>query len=254
MGERFTGGLTGRLPFNMSLKDDAHRLKMARFWRVPEQNLINAMNSKNPGYAVGMMERALKGDVKAFFFVYATHIDLPDQYNLVRPATSKTLQRGAGDLPPRAQQSLCGRDFPGRDMGRGLGRIHQLRTAYQHLPEGRRAAARGRTPLSISRPDLTREPWAAGVHPRLSGATPGTAALRIAALRIAALRIKAQFRVHALVKNAHELLQTRHQTDVHSEVLLTRPFSLRERGKRVARGLAQRRPRLTRSRVKGARI
>ena len=90
MGERFTGGLTGRLPFNMSLKDDAHRLKMARFWRVPEQNLINAMNSENPGYAVGMMERALKGEVKAFFFVYATHIDLPDQYNLVRPAISKT--------------------------------------------------------------------------------------------------------------------------------------------------------------------
>ena len=90
MGERFTGGLTGRLPFNMPLSDDAHRAKMAKFWRVPEQNLIDAMNSKNPGFAVGMMERALKGDVKAFFFVYATHIDLPDQYNLVRPAIDKT--------------------------------------------------------------------------------------------------------------------------------------------------------------------
>jgi nitrate reductase NapA len=63
---------------------------MAKHWRVPEKNLINAMNSQNPGYAVGMMERALKGDVKAFFFVYATHIDLPDQYNLVRPAITKT--------------------------------------------------------------------------------------------------------------------------------------------------------------------
>ncbi|MCH8096814.1 MAG: molybdopterin-dependent oxidoreductase [Proteobacteria bacterium] len=90
MGERFTGGLTGRLPFNMPLKDAAHRRKMAKFWRVPEQNLIDAMNSKNPGFAVGMMERALKGEVKAFFFVYATHIDLPDQYNLVRPAIAKT--------------------------------------------------------------------------------------------------------------------------------------------------------------------
>jgi len=37
-----------------------------------------------------MMERALKGEVKAFFFVYATHIDLPDLYNLVRPAITKT--------------------------------------------------------------------------------------------------------------------------------------------------------------------
>ncbi|MEE8307287.1 MAG: molybdopterin-dependent oxidoreductase [Gammaproteobacteria bacterium] len=90
MGERFTGGLTGRLPFNQPLSNDDHRLHMAKHWRVPEKNLVNAMNSQNPGFAVGMMERALKGDVKAFFFVYATHIDLPDQYNLVRPAISKT--------------------------------------------------------------------------------------------------------------------------------------------------------------------
>lgn len=90
MGERFTGGLTGRLPFNQPLKNAEHRKHMAREWRVPEKNLINAMNSKNPGYAVGMMERALKGEVKAMFLVYATHIDLPDQDNLVRPALSKT--------------------------------------------------------------------------------------------------------------------------------------------------------------------
>lgn len=89
MGERFTGGLTGRLPFNMPLSDDAHRARMARAWRVPEENLVRAMNSSNPGYAVGMMERALKGEVKAMFMVYATHIDLPDQDNLVRPALSK---------------------------------------------------------------------------------------------------------------------------------------------------------------------
>jgi len=90
MGERFTGGLTGRLPFNKPLTDVSHRLKMAKAWRVPEKNLVNAMNSKNPGYAVGMMERALKDDLKAMFLVYATHIDLPDQFNLVRPALMKT--------------------------------------------------------------------------------------------------------------------------------------------------------------------
>ena len=89
MGERFTGGLTGRLPFNMPLNDDAHRAKMAKAWRVPEENLTRAMNSQNPGYAVGMMERVLKGEVKAMFLVYATHVDLPDQDNLVRPALSK---------------------------------------------------------------------------------------------------------------------------------------------------------------------
>ncbi len=90
MGERFTGGLTGRLPFNEPLKNAKHRKWIAKQWRVPEANLVKAMNSKNPGYAVGMMERALKGDVKAMFFVYATHIDLPDQDNLVRPALMKT--------------------------------------------------------------------------------------------------------------------------------------------------------------------
>ncbi|MBT4044574.1 MAG: molybdopterin-dependent oxidoreductase [Rhodospirillaceae bacterium] len=90
MGERFTGGLTGRLPFNQPLNNDQHRAHMAKHWRVPEENLVKAMKAKNPGYAIGMMERALKGDVKAMFLVYATHIDLPDQYNLVRPALNKT--------------------------------------------------------------------------------------------------------------------------------------------------------------------
>ncbi len=90
MGERFTGGLTGRLPFNEPLANIKHLKHMAKHWRVPEANLKNALNSSNPGMAVGMMERALKGDVKAMFLVYATHIDLPDQENLVRPALSKT--------------------------------------------------------------------------------------------------------------------------------------------------------------------
>lgn len=90
MGERFTGGLTGRLPFNEPLTNALHRAKMAKAWRVPEQNLVTAMNSQNPGMAVGMMERAQKGEVKAMFFVYATHIDLPDQHQLVRPALMKT--------------------------------------------------------------------------------------------------------------------------------------------------------------------
>ncbi len=90
MGERFTGGLTGRLPFNEPLANLKHLKHMARHWKVPEANLKNALNSSNPGMAVGMMERALKGDVKAMFLVYATHIDLPDQENLVRPALSKT--------------------------------------------------------------------------------------------------------------------------------------------------------------------
>lgn len=89
MGERLTGGLTGRLPFNEPLENAPHRARMAKAWHVPEENLIKAMNSQNPGFAVGLMERALKGEVKAIFFIYATHIDLPDQNQLVRPACTK---------------------------------------------------------------------------------------------------------------------------------------------------------------------
>ncbi|WP_369177101.1 molybdopterin oxidoreductase family protein [Candidatus Thiodubiliella endoseptemdiera] len=90
MGERFTGGLTGRLPFNISLADEKHRKHMAKHWKVPESNLNNALNSDNSGMAVGMMERAMKGEVKAMFWVYATHIDLPDQENCIRPGLKNT--------------------------------------------------------------------------------------------------------------------------------------------------------------------
>jgi anaerobic selenocysteine-containing dehydrogenase len=89
MGERFTGGLTGRLPFNDGLDNAAARKRIAKAWRVPEENLDQASKASNPGYAVGMMERGLKGDVKAIFLIYATHIDLPDQNHLVRPALRK---------------------------------------------------------------------------------------------------------------------------------------------------------------------
>ncbi len=92
MGERFTGGLTGRLPFNVGLKNTKQRDRMAKVWGVPEKNLVNAMNSVNSGMAVGMMERGLKNDktrVRAMFLVYATHIDLPDSYHVSRPAMNR---------------------------------------------------------------------------------------------------------------------------------------------------------------------
>ena len=90
MGERLTGGLTGRLPFNQGLGNEAWRNHIADAWRVPRERLAAVGKEPNPGYAVGMMERALKGDVKAFFLIYATHIDLPDLNTLVRPALTKT--------------------------------------------------------------------------------------------------------------------------------------------------------------------
>ncbi|MCP4804275.1 MAG: molybdopterin-dependent oxidoreductase [Proteobacteria bacterium] len=90
MGERLTGGLTGRLPFNQGLGNEAWRNHIADAWGVTPERLAEVATQENPGMAIGMMERALKGEVKAMYLIYATHIDLPDQHNLVRPALSKT--------------------------------------------------------------------------------------------------------------------------------------------------------------------
>ncbi|MCA9670931.1 MAG: molybdopterin-dependent oxidoreductase [Myxococcales bacterium] len=89
MGERLTGGLTGRLPFNQGIANQSWRDHIADSWRIPRDRLAGVSKLSNTGYAVGMMERALKGEVKAMFLIYATHIDLPDQHTLVRPALSK---------------------------------------------------------------------------------------------------------------------------------------------------------------------
>ena len=90
MGERLTGGLTARLPFNQGIANKDWRDHIADAWRVPATKLEEVAGLSNAGMAIGMMERALKGDVKAMFLIYATHIDLPDQHNLVRPALAKT--------------------------------------------------------------------------------------------------------------------------------------------------------------------
>ncbi len=90
MGERLTGGLTGRLPFNQGVDNEPWRNHIADMWRVPRERLEAVASLQNTGMAIGMMERALKGEVKAMFLIYATHIDLPDQNTLVRPALSKT--------------------------------------------------------------------------------------------------------------------------------------------------------------------
>ncbi len=89
MGERLTGGLTGRLPFNIGLGNAEHRKYIAECWGIPQERLDAVAKLQNTGMAVGMMERALKGEVQAMFLIYATHIDLPDAYHLSRPALTK---------------------------------------------------------------------------------------------------------------------------------------------------------------------
>jgi anaerobic selenocysteine-containing dehydrogenase len=89
MSERLMGGLTGRLPFNEGMKNVAHRDRIAEAWGVSPERLAETAKRKNKGFAIGMMERALKGDLKMMKFSYATHIDLPEVKSLLRPAMEK---------------------------------------------------------------------------------------------------------------------------------------------------------------------
>ncbi len=88
MSERLMGGLTGRLPFNEGMDNVAHRDRIARAWGIPPARLAETAKRKNKGYAIGMMERAAKGDLKMIKFSYATHIDMPEVRSLLRPAMS----------------------------------------------------------------------------------------------------------------------------------------------------------------------
>lgn len=89
MGERLTGGLTSRLPFNIGINDVKHRNRMADEWGVPRSRLKEVAGMSNKGMAIGMMERGLKEEVDAMFLIYATHIDLPETNTLVRPALER---------------------------------------------------------------------------------------------------------------------------------------------------------------------
>jgi anaerobic selenocysteine-containing dehydrogenase len=88
MSERLMGGLTSRLPFNRGIDDVDWRNWIADRWRVPRERLAQTALLKNP-MAIGMMERGIEGDLKAMFWMYTTHIHLPDVETLVRPALTK---------------------------------------------------------------------------------------------------------------------------------------------------------------------
>jgi anaerobic selenocysteine-containing dehydrogenase len=89
MSERLMGGLTGRLPFNQPLKNEQWRNHIADAWRIPHDRLKQTSVLPNPGMVVGMMERALKGELLGDFWMYTTHIHMPDVETLVRPALSR---------------------------------------------------------------------------------------------------------------------------------------------------------------------
>ncbi len=89
MSERLMGGLTGRLPFNEPLSNEAWRNHIADEWGISRERLTETSTKENAGMAVGMMERALKDDLLAMFWMYTTHIHMPDLDTLVRPALTK---------------------------------------------------------------------------------------------------------------------------------------------------------------------
>ncbi len=88
MSERLMGGLTGRLPFNQPMSNEKWRNWIADRWRVSREGMKQTALLKNP-MAIGMMERGCEGDLKAMFWMYTTHIHLPDVETLVRPALTK---------------------------------------------------------------------------------------------------------------------------------------------------------------------
>ena len=88
MSERLMGGLTSRLPFNKGLDNEPWRAWINKSWRLPDGRLDIAAKHKNP-FIMGMMERALKGDLMAMFWMYTTHVHMPDLHTLVRPALTK---------------------------------------------------------------------------------------------------------------------------------------------------------------------
>ncbi|MCH7908222.1 MAG: molybdopterin-dependent oxidoreductase [Candidatus Hydrogenedentes bacterium] len=88
MSERLMGGLTGRLPFNEPLSNVEWRDWISDSWRIDRDRLKQTSLLKNP-MAIGMMERACNDDLKAMFWMYTTHIHLPDVHTLIRPALTK---------------------------------------------------------------------------------------------------------------------------------------------------------------------
>ncbi len=88
MSERLMGGLTGRLPFNQPISNVEWRNWIADQWHIPHERLEQTSLLENP-MAIGMMERACNDDLKAMFWMYTTHIHMPDVHTLVRPALEK---------------------------------------------------------------------------------------------------------------------------------------------------------------------
>jgi anaerobic selenocysteine-containing dehydrogenase len=121
MSERLMGGLTGRLPFNQPMSNAKWRDHIADAWGCPQDRLEQTSLLKNPGMVVGMMERAVKGELAAMFWMYTTHIHLPDVDTLVRPGLMKMFVV-VQDIYRHAPNNLyCDVVFPAATWGEWTG-------------------------------------------------------------------------------------------------------------------------------------
>ena len=154
MSERLMGGLTGRLPFNKPLSDEKWRNWIADSWGLPHERLAQTALLKNP-MAIGMLERALKGDLKAMFWMYTTHIHLPDLNTLVRPALTK-LFCVVQDIYRHAPNLLYADVvFPAQTWGEWPGGVYiqSERRLYVNDGVGRSYDERGNV-IAEARPDM----------------------------------------------------------------------------------------------------
>jgi len=154
MSERLMGGLTGRLPFNKPLSDETWRDWIAECWSVPKERLAQTATEKNP-MVLGMMERALKGDLAAMFWMYTTHIHLPDVNSLVRPALQRIFMV-AQDIYRHAPNLLYADVvFPAQTWGEWPGGVYiqSERRLYVNDGVGRSYDEKGEI-ITEARPDM----------------------------------------------------------------------------------------------------
>ncbi|MEW6072624.1 MAG: molybdopterin-dependent oxidoreductase [Planctomycetota bacterium] len=154
MSERLMGGLTGRLPFNKPLDDPKWRDWIADCWGVERDRLAQTAGLKNP-MVIGMLERALNDDLKAMFWMYTTHIHLPDLNTLVRPAMTK-LFCVVQDIYRHAPNLLYADVvFPAQTWGEWPGGVYiqSERRLYVNDGVGRSFDERGQV-ITEARPDM----------------------------------------------------------------------------------------------------
>ncbi|MEK7487015.1 MAG: molybdopterin-dependent oxidoreductase [Planctomycetota bacterium] len=154
MSERLMGGLTGRLPFNKGLNNEPWRKWINTCWRLPEGRLDETLKQQNT-MAIGMMERALKGDLKAMFWMYTTHIHLPDVQTLVRPALTKMFMV-VQEIYRHAPNVLYGDViFPAITWGEWTGGVYIQSERRLYVNDGVSVGRNERgEPLVEARPDM----------------------------------------------------------------------------------------------------